>query len=114
MRRSSPRCCPRCARCGRREAPPHSSPAQTRPHCTPLSSEASGSAQTSFCGGVLAPPAGAPQPLYALQIQIASGVGAVLLSVLLVAPLEVLRIRIAQRVGREMSGEAGLLAAIEE
>jgi len=43
--------------------------------------------------------AGAAQPLYALQIQIASGVGAVLLSVLLVAPLEVLRIRIAQRVG---------------
>lgn len=43
--------------------------------------------------------AGAAQPLYALQIQVGSGVGAVIASVFLVCPLEVLRIRIAQRVG---------------
>ena len=49
--------------------------------------------------------ADAAQPLYALQIQIASGIGAVLLSVLLVCPLEVLRIRIAQRVGERTMAE---------
>ena len=55
--------------------------------------------------------AGASQPLYALQIQIAAGIGAAFVSVLLVCPLEVLRIRISQSVGERTMAVVAASAA---